>query len=258
MFERFKKKTIAIEVASFSDRGLVRPDNQDHLLVNRRNNVFCIADGMGGGEGGAQASEILCDSVAKAVSRRAEFGELVRNVDGAFSVANEAIRKFALDHGYRQMATTAAVLILDSEEGGHAMVGNIGDSRIYRFRNGEMKVLTRDHTMVGELLRKIGANSHFAPEELSRNNSLAHVLTRAVGSEGKVKADWRRTEVKDGDLFLLCTDGVYDMIDFHALRGAFAAGGKSSEIMARLQDLVLSGGAEDNYSMIVLKIRRRS
>ncbi len=251
LFGKHPRKRISVDVASASERGLVRPDNQDHVLVNRRNCVFCVADGMGGGEGGAEASEIVCCTISEAVARRMDFANRLHLVDDALLKANSSIHDYAVAHGYAKMATTGTVLVLDAEESDNAVVGNIGDSRIYRFRHGELKQLTRDHTMANELV----SGRPPSTGALARKCSLSHVLTRAIGVEPELAVDWRRIEVRPGDAFLLCSDGVYDMVDDGQLRGAFAAGGNASTIVSRISEKATAAGAADNFSIVVVKVR---
>lgn len=256
MFERLKSRLFRLDIASCSDRGLVRADNQDHVLVNRRSTVFCVADGMGGGEGGAQASDIVCSEIASALSRRTGFSGRVRKIDDAIRTAHERIRKFAAEAGYRQMASTTAVLILDCGDDLSAVTGNVGDSRVYRFRDGKLVQLTRDHTMACEMRRKASAQG-MRPAFDARIDHFSHVLTRAVGIGPSVKADWRKVEIAEGDAFLVCSDGLYGAVDAESVQSAFAAGGRAAEIAERLADRVVKGGAEDNYSFIVVKVGGR-
>lgn len=251
LFSKHPRKRIFVDVASVCERGLVRPDNQDHVLVNRRNCVFCVADGMGGGDGGAEASEIVCSTISEAVARRTDFANRLRLVDVALAKANSSIHDHAVAHGYAKMATTATVLVLDAEESDNAVVGNIGDSRIYRFRHDKLKQLSRDHTMANELI----SCTQSSTDAIVRR-SLSHVLTRAVGVEPELAVDWRRIEVRHGDAFLLCSDGVYDMVDDGELRAAFAADGNASAIVRRISEKAIAAGAEDNFSIVVVKVRR--
>lgn len=252
----FRRKKLSVECASVSDRGKVRPDNQDSLLVNRGRGAFCVADGMGGGEGGAEASRIVCAKVAEAVSKRCDFVDRVSRADASVTAANTAIREYASEAGYRQMGSTVAMLLVDLEDGRQALVGTVGDSRIYRYRAGTLQQLTRDHTVAGELGRRTGAARGLA--DLSgRGTALSHVLTRAVGVIPEVQVEWHRIDVKAGDQYLLCSDGLYDMADDEAIRHAFAVGGSAKEVVARLAEAADAAGATDNYTVIVVKIGGR-
>ena len=240
------------DVAFASECGLVRRENQDHLVADPKALVFCVADGMGGGEAGGEASATVCRNVDSVLHERASFADRVRLVDDAIHRADGEIRAVSASAGYRQMGTTVAVLVSDGKR--IAAVGNVGDSRVYRIRDGKLTQLTRDHTLTAEIL------SHRLPQGVKpladvRALALSHVLTRAVGvGQERLKVDWRKVDVKVGDVMLLCSDGVYGAVAPSALAAAVAAGGGAKEILRRICSLVVAAGARDNYSAVVVKI----
>ena len=248
----FRRSPLVVETASLSACGPVRSENQDHIMVRRKRLTFCVADGMGGGEGGAKASEIVCSDLAATVSRFQDFGERVRACAEAIRAANAHIRDFAKQAGYRQMATTVALLALDGSEGRVGVVGHVGDSRVYRYRDGQLTQLTHDHTMVGELSRS-ATGRKMASDLVTRANPLSHVLTRAVGIEREVQPEWRKIDITPGDIYLICSDGVYDMVADEGLRAALEEGGAAREIVARIEARVVAAGAADNYSLVVVR-----
>lgn len=236
-----------------SDCGLVRPENQDHLLVNRRALVFCVADGMGGGQGGSEASAAVCRCLADALRRRIGFGACARRVDAAIHQADQEVRAYATKAGFSQMGSTATVLAVDGESGRRAIVGNVGDGRVYRLRDGELRQLTNDHTVSSEMHRTVMPSS-VRPFFDLRAAALSHVLTRAVGAGSRV--EWRKVDVREGDVFLVCSDGVHGVVPPVSLRGALSCG-RAKEAVSRLRALVLGGGAPDNFSAIVVRIGGR-
>ena len=251
-----RRGNFEFDCAAITDCGLVRAENQDHLVVYRGRAAFCVADGMGGGEGGAKASEIVCGHFTRAVARRTGFADRIRRVDESVCAANTAIRKFADVAGYRHMGSTVAALVFDAFDSGKAAVGSVGDSRVYRYRGGALEQLTRDHTMANELCRRsrgIVMNSGLS----GRASALSHVLTRAVGIEQSVEVEWRQVDFRAGDWFMLCSDGLYDMVDADGIRSAFASGGRPRDVAMRLAAGAVLGGALDNYSVIVVKVRAR-
>ena len=249
-----KSRAVAVEAASLSDRGLVRRDNQDNLLVGRESGVYCVADGMGGGEGGAKASEIVCAAVAAATATRAGMPGRIGQVADAIRDANSEIREFAKKAGYRQMATTVTSLILDPGGERSAVLGYVGDSRLYRLRDGTLEQLSHDHTIAGELGRRASLRDS-ADTGQARSGRLSHVLTRAVGIEPEVQVEWRKIDLAPGDFYLLCTDGVYDMVPGSGIRRAVSSGGKCEEIVAKLRDMIVARGAIDNFTMVLLRIK---
>ena len=249
-----RRRRIRIDVASLCECGPVRAENQDRVLVNRRGLVFCVADGMGGGEGGGEASAIVCRELAAVLRRRTDFVDRVHLVDEAIRRADEMVRAYAAKAGYRQMGSTVTVLVGDPEDGRSAIVGNIGDSRVYCLHGDEFRQLTRDHTMESEILRRSGARGG-APSLLeARASALSHVLTRAVGVGDDVHADWRKVDLFEGDVFLVCSDGVHGAMPQDVLKDALAQGGRASEMVERIRRAVLASGAADNFSAVVVKI----
>lgn len=224
---------------SISDTGLVRTENQDSVLSAPERGLYVIADGMGGGEGGAAASRILCEEMS-GVARAGEMAEAVGR-------AHRRIADYAAGRGYRTMGTTVAALKAD---GDRATVLWVGDSRIYRLRAGKIERLTDDHTVGNELSRI--APGVAAGRLAERSHPLAHVLTRAVGVESTVKPDELRTEIKPGDRFLLCSDGVHDLLTDEAIASLLAVPHTRQEALQNLALAVREAGAHDNFSMIVV------
>ena len=243
-----------VDVAFASECGLVRKENQDHVVADPKALVFCVADGMGGGEAGGEASDIVCRNVSAVLHDYASFADRVRLVDDAIHRADGEIRAISAAAGYRQMGSTAAVLVSDGRR--IAAVGNVGDSRVYRLRDGGLVQLTRDHTIVRELNLQTAGRA-VAAGLRDRSLAISHMLTRALGVQEEAAPEWRRIDVRRDDVFLVCTDGLYDAASEADIRGALAAGGAAKEIAARLARLAVAGGAGDNYSLVVVKIGGR-
>ena len=247
-------------VGLVSDCGLVRKDNQDCLLALPDAGFFCVADGMGGGKGGALASQWICEAFAR-VARTSDFvaqpGERRKElIDGVLQEVNQRIRTYANEQGFRSMGSTVVALATDPSNPSQLLLIHAGDSRIYRMRRGELQLLTSDHTVGGELSRK--AHSRMESNDLkSRRNPLSHILTRAVGTEFRVRPDWQTTDVRLGDRFLLCSDGVHDMLSDAEIAAQLRGRRAPDEIARRLEKAVVAAGAGDNYSMICLEVRRR-
>ena len=228
-----ERRRFKVDVASASECGLVRKDNQDHLVADPKTLVFCVADGMGGGEAGGQASDIICRSIDSALREHVGFADRVRLVDDAIRRAD-------------------AVLISDGKR--IAAVGNVGDSRVYRLRDGKLQQLTRDHTLTEAILANRPPQGGRPLADI-RALALSHVLTRAVGvGQERLKVDWRKFDVKDGDVLLVCSDGVHGAVPPSALSVAVSGGGDAKTILARICSLVVATGAHDNYSAVVVKI----
>ena len=212
--------------------GLVRPDNQDHVFVDAERLVYCVADGVGGGDEGAKASEIVCRNVKMMLSAAADdFDSRVRAVGRAVEEANAMIWAYAGERGYAAMASTVAALVLDPADMRHAAVCNVGDSRVYRIRSGMPELLTRDH----------------------RSCTGGNALTRAVGASESVRADWLELTSTNHSRFVLCTDGVHD-VEPAARLAVFAAAGAIESAADRLSADIERRGAPDNYSFVIVEV----
>ena len=238
--------------SSFSDRGLVRKENQDSVLADAGRRLYAVADGMGGGSEGAKASAIVCRNLA-AIPEAADFAARVEAADTAIAEANREIFEYSDAHGYKQMGTTVALVLFGDGEADRAAIGHVGDSRVYRLREGVLEALTRDHSVGAELARTLGAaaGGAFAGKE----HPLAHMLTRAIGTEKTVSVEWRRIDVRPGDRYLVCSDGVHGVLAEADLK-RLLAGGDADAATRALASAVHASGAPDNYSVLTLIVGR--
>lgn len=245
-----KKTRPRIRAVSESAVGLVRENNEDHLLVDGQHAVYCVADGMGGGVDGEKASEIVCAELAMLVRLQPEeFAARMEAACNAVVCSNEAIFDYAQSMGFKQMGTTVALIVFDPENSSHAVICHVGDSRIYRFRRGLASALTRDHTVGAELAHRFGGSDELA----SRSNPLSHVLTRAIGTGGTVSPDWKKLSLQPGDRYLLCTDGVHDVVSIERLQWLVGRG-TLEEAKQALAEEVVGCGAPDNFSFVILDV----
>ena len=211
--------------------------------------VFGVADGMGGGAEGAKASATVCHELKMMTHVAGDtFKQRVAAVRASIVDANAAIYAYATEHGFSQMGSTAAVMVFDPESASRAAVIHVGDSRVYRIRGGLISLLTRDHSVGRELSDFAGAR---AADFRSRANPLTHVLTRAVGARLSVHIEENEIDVRAGDRYLLCTDGVHDVVA-DARLGVFAAAGDLESAASRLAAEVVRCGAPDNYSFVLV------
>ena len=239
-----------IKTASRSETGLVRKDNQDSVLCLDKMAVFAVADGMGGGSDGALASRMVCEELSRGV-RAKEFTKRVEEIGRAVEAANARIFTYAKERGYRQMGSTVALLAVDESTLAHGVIGYVGDSRVYRVRGGAAELLTRDHSVGAELERGICAASG-GGRFSARSNPLAHILTRSVGVRGDVLLEWRKVDIADGDRYVICSDGVHDVIETDVLGGIVASGG-IEEAADALDAKVVECGAPDNYTFVIVE-----
>ena len=248
MFGNSIRDELKVDCVTVSDRGLVRKENEDHVFVDGTKTLFAVADGMGGGSAGARASEIVCEELDKT----GPCGLLVRasGVEASVRAANDRILAYAREKGFKQMGSTVAALVVEPENVRRAVVLHVGDSRVYRVRRGSAELLTHDHTIGGQLSAFAAGNQ--AAELRSRANPLAHVLTRAVGVEPTVEIARLEVDVEDGDRFLVCSDGVHDVISDSQVGETLTMNSDIERAAAELADYVVACGAPDNYSFVIV------
>ena len=247
LFHRSPK--FVARVASCCETGLVRSENQDSIHINVDRIAFCVADGMGGGQGGAEASEIAKNCFIEALANESHYPACIKKVYEAMLTANSEIRRVAKSKGYSHMASTFVAFLVNAMTG-EGVIGYVGDSRAYLYRDGALKQLTRDHTLATELAQRtaeIGGN-------VAKLERFSHILTRALGTENDVFPEWRKADVKEGDWFLLCSDGLYNMMDSSSIASAFEHATSPEDVLRTLCANVIIGGAIDNYSAVVVKI----
>ena len=221
-----------VSAFAVSETGLVRSENQDRVFVDESRYVYCVADGVGGGEDGARASEIVCRNLKMMLAAAGPgFAARIAAVDRAVDESNAAILAWARERGYSAMGSTAAILVLDPANPRHAAVCHVGDSRVYRIRGGMPSLLTRDH----------------------RADAVDHGITRAIGASESVEAEWSEIESTNPSRFVLCTDGVNDVVS-DARLAVFASAGTVALAAKRLSDDIVRRGAPDNYSFVIVSV----
>ena len=250
MFGVLKRKWRVASLA-VSETGAVRKDNQDAFFVDAAKTLFCVADGMGGGSEGATASRFVCEEIAK-VAEIPDFAARMKAVDSAIGAANARIRAYSQEKGFKQMGTTVAVLLVNPADARKGVICHVGDSRIYRVRGGAAELLTKDHTIGGQLSEF--ATGDAAAGLRNRRNPLAHVLTRAIGVEEKVAGDWRKLDIEKNDRYLVCSDGVHDVIADSQIGDILTVSQDIEEASKRLSDEIVRNGAPDNYTYVMIKI----
>lgn len=240
-----------IEAAAFTDPGLVREENEDAFACLGAEGCFLVSDGMGGGSAGEIASQIVEESVSDAMVDSGDDSPGGRKyaVQQALHRANQTIQEYARAHSYAQMGATLVLFLADSWDPSRAWLCHVGDSRIYLLREGELSLLTRDHTLGTELEGK--KRTVFTDHTKS---PLSHILTRSIGVAGKVLPEWREIEVRPDDLFLLCSDGVSTMLSDDEICGELIGSAPLEERISALSAAVREAGAKDNYTIVLCRI----
>lgn len=235
-----------------SDAGVIRSNNEDACFVIPSQDVYIVADGVGGNNGGEIASRTVVRGIAEYVDANpidqcAEGIEIYKYFDQCLEMVNEEIYQAGIKHTEnRGMATTAVIACIREDT---AYVVNVGDSRAYLFRGGELSQITEDHTYVNELLKRGAITT-----EEAQNHSQKNVITRAVGAEPSVKADFFQTKLEKDDILMLCSDGLYGEVDEQKLIEILDNNDTMSGTCARLVEEAIGCGGRDNITVICLKI----
>lgn len=240
-----------IHVGAGTDVGRIRSGNEDNFFAeaDERRGVFVVADGMGGHAAGEVASEMAVTIVSRhllglASVRDAGAPDLVAK---SLQEANRAIFERMLAESDKQgMGTTASVMVL-SDHG--YLIGQIGDSRVYLYRDGALTQITKDHSYVQEQV-----DAGLLTPEQARYHPYSNVITRCVGASDEVEADIYSGEVRVGDVFLLCSDGLTGMVDDRRLAQLLMARSGPGRIVDSLIAEANGRGGLDNITAIVVQV----
>lgn len=246
------------EIASATHPGMVRSHNEDSIAVEKEIGLAVLADGMGGYNAGEVASGIavamICAEVKKALARsknEALNGSAVEKlIAEQSSRANEAIYEAAQNQPrYSGMGTTLVVAFWHDNQ---LTVGHIGDSRLYRLREGTLDLLTRDHSLLQEQI-----DSGMITREQARFSQNKNLVTRAVGIDPEVEAEVHTYPVQTGDLYLLCSDGLNDMVPDEEIQLALSSLQSNLPLAAeQLVQQANDNGGRDNVSVILVRVMK--
>ena len=227
--------------------GRVRAQNQDSFASLAEIGFHVVADGMGGARGGERASQIAVQAMTAQMQRAGEEAELDALVE-AVRLANRNIRWEAEQNpALRGMGTTVVAALARQEK---AWIVNVGDSRVYRRREGRLRCLTTDHSWVREVGVKLGLS-----EEQLAAHPLRNVLTQAVGCERTVSVQRIETDFFPGDTLLLCSDGLHGVAGEEAMAEALEEHSGLKEQAEALIEASLARGAPDNVTALLVHRR---
>jgi protein phosphatase len=243
-----------VTVACKTDLGRVRENNEDKFeyyvpeeeaMLASRGQIYIVCDGMGGHAAGQIASELSAKTFIDVYLHHP-----AEEPTAAMAAGVTAANRFVVDVGRavparRGMGTTLSGLILLQDE---AFTVQVGDSRIYRLRNGDLEMLTHDHTWVDEAIR----NGMMTPEE-GEVHPYKHVLTRAIGSDGDVTPDIDRHDLMVGDVFLLCSDGLINHVSDPEIAATLRENSPSASAW-KLVGQALQGGGSDNCTVLIVRV----
>lgn len=253
---RNPKETDFMKSFGITDKGKVRKENQDSYIIencDRRNSaVIAICDGMGGAKAGDLASQLACKAFVSGVyealiSPKFYTENIEKILKASCADANGVVYEYSgFDPNYNGMGTTLVGGVISKRK---AHLVNVGDSRAYLISDSGIKQITRDHSYVNELI----AMGAIKPEE-APNHPNKNVITRALGVDRKVEADYFSTDLRRGDCILLCSDGLSNMVTDEEIFAVFKANHKPEHICRTLLGMTLDRGAKDNVSVVAVLI----
>jgi serine/threonine protein phosphatase PrpC len=255
-----------LSFAAATDVGRQRTHNEDNFLIDKKLRLFLVADGMGGHAAGEVASSIAVHEIRDAVHASKDLieryrvdhpgvqpYEILQVLEHAIQAACAAVYQRAqAEPDKRGMGTTATVMMV-AGAGDHlrGFVAHVGDSRCYLARQNQCHVLTEDHSLMNELVRRGKLNREQI--ESSPYKQYKNAVTRAVGVYGSVEVDTFDFDILPGDRFLLCSDGMYAYLDDNELPRQLADG-DIREVPNKLVELANTGGGHDNITAVVIRV----
>ncbi len=251
----------AIEITGITDAGCIRSNNEDCIVWNSNMGLAILSDGMGGAKAGEVASRIAAETVLKEVAdhihdlssgwettghgeQLSRAGRILRN---AVHKANSVILRIAQEqpecHGMG--ATSISALFHDN----HISVAHVGDSRLYLMRQDLLQQVTEDHTVIQEIIKGGIYSRAQAQENINKN-----IVTRAVGVTADLNVDIVEQQTIPGDRYLLCSDGLTDLVSDAEIQHVLEIGHNLDKIAQSLIDLAKKHGGSDNISVILIKV----
>ncbi|MBR6229837.1 MAG: Stp1/IreP family PP2C-type Ser/Thr phosphatase [Eubacterium sp.] len=236
---------------SITDTGRMRDSNQDSVFCDENTvgvfpNLFLVADGMGGHNAGDLASRICIETFVERL-KSSTMRTPVSAMEDAAEKANQAILDKSMeDEKFRGMGTTLVGMVIEENT---AYIINIGDSRLYQIRGG-IRQITVDHSLVEEMVLS---------GEIEKNEMRTHpnknIITRALGTTKNPKPDCFELEVRKGDTYLLCSDGLSNMLDDREMEAIISCEGEElSEVGRKLVEAANEAGGKDNISAVLVRI----
>ncbi|MCX5883090.1 MAG: Stp1/IreP family PP2C-type Ser/Thr phosphatase [Deltaproteobacteria bacterium] len=231
-----------------TDCGLRRSNNEDAFFVKPEFGFCLVADGMGGAAAGELASQIFSETALEVFSTAdPSHSDPAKLVQQSFILANGRILKHADEiPEHKGMGCTAELMAFSGDK---FILGHMGDSRTYRFKNGQLKQLSQDHSLVQEQLDK-----GLITTEEARKHAMKNVILRAVGVDETPALDLVRGNLSAGDLFLLCSDGLSDMVEDADILAVLASTALLTHKAEKLVELAKAAGGHDNITVVLIEI----
>ena len=233
--------------------GVRRNTNQDYAYVSEQNvgnlpNILIVADGMGGHKAGEVASEQAVNAVLASIKENTSTDK-ISIIESAIAEANKKILEMAnSDEKFKGMGTTLVVATLEDNV---LYVANVGDSRLYLIEDNEIRQITRDHSLVQEMI-SLGE----LDKESARTHSSKNVITRAIGVDNKIVADFFEVDTSENTKILLCSDGLSNMVEDSQINEIISACNEMTleDTAHKLVDAANENGGMDNIAVVIAKV----
>lgn len=238
-----------MKIFSLTDIGRKREVNQDYVYVTDKPvghvpNLFVVADGMGGHKAGDFASKYAVQALEEHVRNHSGMGPELIITDAVREANRKIVEKAKQDTGLEGMGTTLVVATIIE----HTLYfANVGDSRLYLIRD-EIKQLSKDHSLVEEMVRLGGIN-----EEEAKHHPDKNIITRAIGAKDDVEVDFFEYRLQKGDIILMCTDGLTNMVDDDEIFRIVKGGRDVVETAMQLVEKANENGGKDNIGIVLVE-----
>ena len=252
-----------IQVGARTDLGRVRSNNEDSFKLVPELNLFILSDGMGGEAHGEVASNLAVEAIAAHcleggqrpdvpyfVEPRAELDEKTNRLASAVQLANRMIYESAQKHAAQRGMGATVVAVWINEQ--RLSVAHVGDSRLYLLRSGELQQITDDHSLVAEQVRR-----GILTKEQAESSDMQSVLIRALGIEPEVQVDADEHLLMEGDVLVLCSDGLSRMVSDLEIASTLLGSNGMQPSADRLIELANEYGGEDNVSVVLVRMEPR-
>jgi protein phosphatase len=239
---------LRIEYGARTDQGRVRASNEDYFVANLGKRIFLVADGMGGHAAGEIASRMTAEKIEEVLSAGSTAAGMEDLLRFAVEQANTSVHEAQkVQSDYRGMGSTLTVLTVSDDS---YSIAHVGDSRAYLLRDRDLIQLTQDHSLVWPLYK----SGVITKDEISRNPR-KNLITRSIGTQPQVEADVQTGSVLEGDLFLLCSDGLTDVLsDGHLSQTLLNGSADPQRLCDILIDAANAGGGPDNITAVLVRL----
>jgi len=248
-------KNYRLVYIGISDKGKVRQINEDAFLISPENHLFCVADGMGGHSAGDVASRLTLESMAEFCHCYGQAQEMSLKSEASIPGSAPELLEKAIQYANLQVYKAAAGRLMGSTvvaacfTDKNLLVAHVGDSRVYQLRNGTLRQITEDHSLVYELYKQ-GSISYDEMQTHPKRN----IITRAIGPDEKVKISQTGVDTTAGDLYLLCSDGLTSMLDNATIASILTSDLSLSQKAITLVDRSNDAAGNDNITVLLIAI----